>query len=102
MADDDPARREQVLDNPQAERKTDKEPDSLLDEVRREPVAAINGCRTCDHRARRADVRRHFGNLTVPVGKGPAAWSLSLDKKCSNVPTSMEWHDADHNKQPRV
>ena len=34
MADDDPARREQVLDHPQAERKTDRETDSLLDDVR--------------------------------------------------------------------
>jgi hypothetical protein len=34
MADDDPARRQQVLDHPQAERKTDRETDSLLDDVR--------------------------------------------------------------------
>jgi hypothetical protein len=34
MADDDPARRQQVLDRPQAERKTEIEPGSLLDDVR--------------------------------------------------------------------
>jgi hypothetical protein len=34
MADDDPARRQQVLDHPQAERKTEIEPGSLLDDVR--------------------------------------------------------------------
>jgi hypothetical protein len=67
MADDDPARREQVLDHPQAERKADREPDSLLDDVRREPVAAINGFRCRHHRAQIADVRRHFVNLTVPL-----------------------------------
>jgi hypothetical protein len=33
MADDDPARRQQVLDHPQAEWTTDREPDSLLDDV---------------------------------------------------------------------
>jgi hypothetical protein len=52
MADDDPARRQQVLDHPQAERKTDREPDSLLDDVRREPVAAINGCRGSEPESR--------------------------------------------------
>jgi len=50
IADDDPARSEQVLDHPQAERTTEIEPDSLLD------------------RARIADVRRHFVNLTAPGG----------------------------------
>jgi hypothetical protein len=35
IADDDPARRQQVLDHPQAELKADREPDSLLDDVRR-------------------------------------------------------------------
>jgi len=34
-------------------------------DFRWEPVAAINGCRTRHHRARRADVRRRFVNLTV-------------------------------------
>jgi hypothetical protein len=33
MADNDPARRQQVLDHPQAGRTTDTEPDSLLDDV---------------------------------------------------------------------
>lgn len=66
MADDDPARREQVLDHPQAERKTELETDSLLDDFRREPIAAINGFRCRHHRAQIADVRRHFVNLTVP------------------------------------
>ncbi len=61
--------------HPQAERKTDREPDRLLDDVRREPVAAINGFRCRHHRARRADVRRHFVNLTVPLAPhfGPNA-----------------------------
>jgi hypothetical protein len=68
MADDDSARCQQVLDHPQAERKTDREPDSLLDDFGREPVAAINGFRCRHHRARRADVRRHFVNLTAPNG----------------------------------
>jgi hypothetical protein len=35
IVDDDAERRQQVLDHPQAERKTDREPDSLLDDVRR-------------------------------------------------------------------
>jgi hypothetical protein len=35
-------------------------------DVRREPVATINGCRTRHHRARTADVRRHVVNLTGP------------------------------------
>jgi hypothetical protein len=36
MANDDPARCQQVFDfdHPQAERKTDREPDSLLDDFR--------------------------------------------------------------------
>jgi hypothetical protein len=34
MADDDSARRQQVLGHPQAERKADREPDSLLDDFR--------------------------------------------------------------------
>ncbi len=67
MADDASARRQQVLDHPQAERKTEIEPDSLLDDVGREPVAAINGFRCRHHCAQRADVRRHFVNLTVPL-----------------------------------
>ena len=33
---DDPAHRQQVLDHPQAERKTDIEPDNLLDGLSRE------------------------------------------------------------------
>jgi hypothetical protein len=41
-------------------------------DVRREPVAAINGFRTRDHRARRADVRRHFVNLTVQSPDRPS------------------------------
>ena len=69
MADDDPARRQQVLDRPQAERKTAIEPDSLLDDFGREPVAAINGFRTRDHCARGAHVRRHFAALTVPLAR---------------------------------
>jgi hypothetical protein len=35
MADDDPARRQQVLDHPEAEWKTDREPHGLLDDVGR-------------------------------------------------------------------
>jgi hypothetical protein len=35
IADDDPARCQQVLDHPQAERKADIEPHGLLDDVRR-------------------------------------------------------------------
>jgi len=34
MADDDSARRQQILDHPEAERKADREPDSLLDDFR--------------------------------------------------------------------
>jgi hypothetical protein len=34
MADDDPARRQQILDHPEAERKMDREPESLLDDAR--------------------------------------------------------------------
>jgi hypothetical protein len=34
MADDDSARCQKVLDHPQAERKTEIEPDSLLDDFR--------------------------------------------------------------------
>jgi hypothetical protein len=74
MADDDSARRQQVLDHPQAERKADREPDSLFDDVRREPVAAINGCRTRHHRAQRADVRRHFDNLILPLEEAVILW----------------------------
>jgi hypothetical protein len=33
MADDDPARCQQLLDDPEARRTTDREPDSLLDDV---------------------------------------------------------------------
>jgi hypothetical protein len=33
MADDDPARRQQVFDHPEAGRTTDREPDSLFDDV---------------------------------------------------------------------
>jgi hypothetical protein len=66
-ADDDPARCQQVLDHPQAEQKSEIEPDSQLDDVRREPIAAINGLRCCHHRAQIADVRRHIVNLTVPL-----------------------------------
>jgi hypothetical protein len=33
MADDDPARRQQFLDHPEAGRKADREPGSLLDDV---------------------------------------------------------------------
>jgi hypothetical protein len=36
------------------------------DDVRQEPVAAINGFRTRHHRARRAGVRRHVVTLTGP------------------------------------
>ena len=52
--------------HPQAERKTELETDSLLDDFRREPIAAINGFRCRHPRAQIADVRRHFVNLTVP------------------------------------
>jgi hypothetical protein len=34
IVDDDSAHRQQVLDHPQAERKTDREPDGVLDDVR--------------------------------------------------------------------
>jgi hypothetical protein len=34
IVDDDPERCQQVLDHPQAERKANREPDSLLDDVR--------------------------------------------------------------------
>jgi hypothetical protein len=88
MADDDPARCQQVLDHPEAERKSDREPDSLLEDVRREPVAAINGFRTCDHRARITDVCRHFVNLTVP-GKSPPETSA-----LSSWPFSLLWPQA--------
>ena len=64
---DDPARRQQVLDHPEAERKADREPDGVFNDVGREQVAAINGCRTCHHRARIADVRRHFVKLILPL-----------------------------------
>jgi hypothetical protein len=67
MADDDPARRQQVLDHPQAERKADREPHGLINDFGREQVATINGFRTRQHRARRADVRRHVVNLTLPL-----------------------------------
>ena len=67
IVDDDPAGRQQVRDHPQAERKADRALDSLLDDVRREPVTAINGCRTRHHRARRADARRYVVNLTGPL-----------------------------------
>ena len=74
MADDDHARRQQVLDHPQTERKTKIQPDGVFNDVRREPVAAMNGCRTRDHRARRAHVRRHVVNLTGPATeKAPSA-----------------------------
>jgi hypothetical protein len=58
---------QQVLDHPQAERKAEIEPDSLLDDYGREPVAAINGSPRRDHRARRAHIRRHFVKLTAPT-----------------------------------
>ena len=67
VTDDASARRQQVLDHPQADRKTDREPDGVFNNVRREPVAAINGCQCRDHRARKADVHRHFVNLTAPA-----------------------------------
>jgi hypothetical protein len=67
MADDDPACRQQVLDHPQAERKAEIEPDRLLDDVGREPVAATNGFRCRHHHAQIADVRRQVVNLTAPA-----------------------------------
>jgi hypothetical protein len=69
MADDDPARREQVLDHPEAERNAEIEPDSLLDDFGRELIAAINGFRCRHHHAQIADVRRYLVNLTVPQGR---------------------------------
>ena len=78
MADDDSARRQQVLDHPQAERKAEIEPDGLLNDFGREPVASINGFRCRHHRAQIADVRRHFVILTVPA-KGQVL-SASLEK----------------------
>ena len=36
------------------------------------------------------------------VGEGRPTWSLSSGQLCSNVPTLMEWHDADHDEQSRV
>ncbi len=71
MADDDPARREQVLDHPEAERNAEIEPDSLLDDFGRELIAAINRFRCRHHHAQIADVRRYLVNLTVPQGHQP-------------------------------
>jgi hypothetical protein len=94
IVDDDPARRQQVLDHPQAEWTTDKEPYGLLDDVRQEPVAAINGFRTRHHRARRADVRRHFVNLT---GQSPDRPSRTHEKnnpasgRLLHRPTAPHW-----------
>jgi hypothetical protein len=98
MADDDSARRQRVLDHPEAERKTEIEPDSLLDNFGREPVAAINGFRCRHHRARRADVRRHFVNLTAPSRLPPVngpggAMQLGLGDvaidRTSSAPTDL-------------
>jgi hypothetical protein len=43
-------------------------------DLRREPVAAINGFRCCHHRTRRADVRRHFVNLILPLEEAVILW----------------------------
>src|SRR5271165_942165 len=66
VADDDPARRQQIFDHPQAEGKSEIQPNGVLDDLRREPVAAINGVCRLDHQRPIANIRRNFVNLTVP------------------------------------
>src|SRR5271165_2215654 len=67
VADDDPARRQQVLDHSQAERKPEIQPNRLLDDLGRKPMAAINGFRRRVHRAQIATNRQKVANLTVPA-----------------------------------
>src|SRR5271165_5851430 len=69
VADDDPARRQQVLDHSQAERKPEIQPNRLLDDLGRKPMAAINGFQRRVHRPQIATNRRKVANLTMPTGQ---------------------------------
>ena len=49
VANGDPARRQQVFDHSQAEGKPEIEPNRMLDDLGRKPIAAIDGFRRLDH-----------------------------------------------------
>jgi len=96
MADDDPARRQQVLDHPRlgGQRTESQTACSMTpaNDFREEPVAAINGCRTRDHRARIADVRRQVVNLTGPATENAPSASVARRVMAAMSVSLMQKH----------
>ena len=76
IGDDDPALSEQVLDIPEAEREAQIQPDGVLDDRRREPIAAV---------------AERLHRQTLPALRSQGHGSLQCDKPVSSDIPGRPW-----------